>query len=103
MVVWLVRIWTYNNAGEKNIVFHGKRKRTNANKKRILSESTFSQSELRLSHLRFPLARRKTWWIKNGSGLLIPSIVQMTIHFQYKKIKLHWFNLKKFISKKSKT
>ena len=34
------------------------------------------------------------------SGLLISSIVHMTIHFQQKKIELHLFDFKKFISKK---
>ena len=104
VIVWLVRIWTHKNAEEKNKVFHGEEKNvlTRTKSGYCVNSPLVSQNYnyLPFYHLCFPPGRQKAWWIKNGSRLLIPSIVQMAFHFQQKKIKLHWFHLKKFISKK---
>ena len=44
VTVWLVRIWAYKNADEKeNTFFIEKKKRTEADEKRILRKSTFKE------------------------------------------------------------
>ena len=42
VTVWSVQRWTYENADEKNVVFHGEEKTCKREQQRILCKSTFS-------------------------------------------------------------
>ena len=104
VTVWLMRMWTLDTqeTQRKKTYFFMEKKKTYKADTVLSYLYLVIVKTMTIYHLRFTPARRKTLRTKNGSGLLIPSIVQMTIYFQWKKtIKVHWFDFEKSLIKKN--